>query len=216
MTTQLIFKIVALVASYLLGSIPFGLLIGKAKGIDIRTAGSGNIGATNVFRCVGKEWGIFTFVLDMLKGMTAAMLFPLMIPNLGEPERLGWSFACGALAIVGHNWPCWLKFKGGKGISTSLGFLIGVAPLGAGAAALVWILVFVAFRYVSLASICAALALAAMAWFYYLPQAGLLWFPILLTLLAVLAIAKHHENIRRLLKGTENRFSFSKKKSSEG
>lgn len=210
MSVQLGFEIAAVCGAYLLGSIPFGLLIGKAKGIDIRTQGSGNIGATNVFRCVGKGWGILTFLLDMAKGLISASLLPCLIPDLPPEAQLGWRLGCGAAAIIGHNWPCWLRFKGGKGIATSLGFLIGAAPIGAGYAALAWVVVFVALRYVSLASILAALALIAAAWLQYAQTP--IWFRSVLTLLALLAIFKHRSNISRLLNGTENRFSFKKKK----
>ncbi len=204
-------EIVMICSAYLLGSIPFGLLIAKAKGIDIRKQGSGNIGATNVFRCVGKGWGILTFFLDMLKGLLSAFVLPSLIPGLASEAVLGWRLAGGACAIVGHNWPCWLRFKGGKGIATSLGVLLGAAPAGAGIAAVAWVIVFLALRYVSLASIAAALALIAYAWIYYAEDP--VWFKGVLTLLALLAILKHHANIRRLLNGTENRFSFGKKKS---
>ena len=105
--------------SYLLGSIPNGLFIAKAKGIDLRKVGSGNIGATNVFRCVGKGWGIAAFVLDAIKGFVPAFVFPRLV--LDCPDWLG--LACGVAAVAGHNWPVWLNFKGGKGVSTSAGML---------------------------------------------------------------------------------------------
>ena len=119
-------------ASYLMGSVPFGLLIAKARGVDLRHSGSGNIGATNVFRCVGKGWGVLALVLDALKGFVPAFCGPMVaFCQFGEsvPPWLG--VACGLAAVAGHNWPVWLGFKGGKGVATSAGMALGVAP-GAG------------------------------------------------------------------------------------
>jgi glycerol-3-phosphate acyltransferase PlsY len=115
----------------------------------------------------------------------------------------------GVCAIIGHNWTCFLRFKGGKGVATSLGFLLGIIPLGALAALAVWLAAVLISRYVSLASIVAAAALGVGVWFLY-PQP--VWLPAVISVLALLAIVKHHANIRRLLNGTENRLSFPKKK----
>lgn len=204
----------AILGAYLLGAIPFGLFIANARGVDLRHSGSGNIGATNVFRCVGKSWGIFTFILDMLKGFIATCL-PVLAFNLWlddttvTPEQLlAWRFACGTAAFVGHCWPVYLCFKGGKGISTALGFLIGVAPVAAGVALLAWIVVFLIGRFVSLASIVAALVVLVSAW---VEAEHPLWFRIVLSVLAFLAIVKHRKNIANLCSGTENRFSFTQK-----
>jgi glycerol-3-phosphate acyltransferase PlsY len=124
------------------------------------------------------------------------------------PEITPFHVFCGCLAVAGHNWPVFLGFKGGKGIATSAGLLLGLAPAGCGIALLAWLVVMAAARYVSLASIAAALALGIAAWPLYLP--GGIWFPLVLDGLAVLAIGRHHANIRRLLAGTETRISFRK------
>ena len=188
-----------LATSYLIGSVPFGLLVARSRGIDIRRVGSGNIGATNVLRTVGRPWGILVFVLDFLKGLLPALL----AGRLSNHAVADAGLYCGVAAIVGHNWPVWLGFKGGKGVATSAGVLAGAAPLtilpGVGA----WVLVLLASRYVSLASLLAALVVAASAWYFYGDHPVLAG---LLTLLAALVILRHKSNIRRLLRGEENRF----------
>lgn len=197
--------------AYLLGAIPFGLLVARWKGVDIRKAGSGNIGATNVFRTVGRGPGILTFLLDAIKGLVPALLFPAAaagLTNLQFGQGLGLS--CGALAIVGHTWPAYLGFRGGKGVATGLGVVTGLAPASAGCGVAAWLLVFLALRYVSVASIAAALVVPLSAWYFYLGQGALL--PALLSLLGLLIVWRHRENIRRLREGRENRFSFNKKR----
>jgi glycerol-3-phosphate acyltransferase PlsY len=209
MTTVMIYIICGVLA-YLLGAIPFGLLIARANGVDIRAVGSGNIGATNVFRALGKGWGILVFACDALKGFIPASLFPFFAKTL-------WAFAgdavlplvCACLAIAGHNWPVYLRFKGGKGVATSVGALTGLAPLAAGVGLLTWALIFVVARYVSLASIAAAIMVAGAVWIFYAKTDILL--PIVLTMLCGLVIWRHKSNIQRLLHGTENRFGFKKK-----
>uniref|UniRef100_UPI00356A8827 glycerol-3-phosphate 1-O-acyltransferase PlsY n=1 Tax=Pontiella sp. TaxID=2837462 RepID=UPI00356A8827 len=141
------------IIAYLFGAIPFGLLVAKSRGVDIREQGSGNIGATNVFRVLGKGLGIFTFVLDALKGFIPAFVFP-MIGNLDGD----YGVLFGLVAILGHSFPVYLKFKGGKGVATSAGMLLGVAPAAVGIGFLVWIICLLLSRIVSLASILAALA----------------------------------------------------------
>lgn len=203
------------ITAYLLGSIPFGFLIAKTKGIDIRTVGSGNIGATNVFRSISKKLGVVTFALDFLKGCCGAKLLPLIAGTIA-PSLLDGLAAdilpvfCGAMTIVGHNWTCFLGFKGGKGIATSAGMLLGLSPLGVSIALAVWFLVFATSRYVSVASICAALTMGVIVWPLHLKTHGI-WFPAVLTALALLAIWKHRSNIARLRAGTESRFEFRKK-----
>ena len=194
-----------LLAAYLLGSVPNGLLVARLKGIDIRKVGSGNIGATNVFRSVGKSWGILTFVCDALKGFLPAWLFPLLTGD--SNPALG--IFCGALAIAGHNWPIFLKFKGGKGVATSAGVLLGIAPTAVGIGLLSWLVLFLSTRYVSVASVGAAIVVPLAGWFLY--RDGFL-LPITLTVLGLVAVARHHSNIRRLIAGTEHRFEFGRKK----
>ena len=166
------------VLSYLLGSIPFGFLIAKSKGVDIRTLGSGNIGATNVFRSIGKKLGVFTFALDVGKGLSAVLLIPLLTSKITGAEFAGKGLPlfCGAMAIVGHNWTCFLGFKGGKGIATSAGMLIGLSPACVGIAFAGWLVTFLSTRYVSVASITACLVLAVAVWPFHMNQEGI-WFP---------------------------------------
>lgn len=200
------------VAAYLLGSVPFGFLIAKTQGKDIRTLGSGNIGATNVFRSVSKPLGILTFALDVLKGFCGVRLIPWAVSALGHTPYEGMAFPvfCGALAVVGHNWTCFLGFRGGKGIATSAGLLIGLSPAGVGIAFAAWLATFLTTRYVSVASIAAAAVLAVAVWPLHLKTQGA-WYPAVLTLLAGVAIWKHRANLARLRAGTESRFHFGKK-----
>ena len=188
--------------SYFFGAIPFGLLIAKSRGVDIRQKGSGNIGATNVFRVLGKGWGIFTFTLDALKGFLPAFVFP-QLANV-EPD---YGVLFGIAAILGHSFPVYLKFKGGKGVATSAGMLLGVAPAAVGIGFACWIVCMFVSRYVSLSSIVAALAVAASVWI--LGDKSVL-VSSALTLLALLVVWLHRANIKRLLNGTENRFGKKK------
>lgn len=198
--------------AYLLGSVPSGFLIARCRGVDIRTVGSGNIGATNVFRAVSKPLGILTFALDVAKGICGALVMPLLIRDglTGSvaPEAL--RLFCGCLTVAGHNWTCFLGFKGGKGVATSAGLLIGLSPAGVGIAFAVWLAVFLTTRYVSVASIAAAAVLGVVVWPLHRGDAGA-WFPAVLSALAALAIWKHRANIIRLRAGTESRFTFKKK-----
>lgn len=199
-------------AAYLLGSVPFGFLIAKTQGKDIRALGSGNIGATNVFRSVSKPLGILTFALDVLKGFSGVRLVPWAVSSLVHTPSEGMAFPlfCGACAVVGHNWTCFLGFKGGKGVATSAGLLLGLSPAGVGIAFAVWLATFLSTRYVSVASIAASAALAVAVWPLHLKAHGA-WFPAALTLLALVAIWKHRTNVARLRAGTESRFTFGKK-----
>lgn len=234
------------VLAFLLGSIPFGLIIARAKGINIREHGSGNIGATNVLRVVGKKYGISCLLLDALKGFIPVFIainliritgksnpleidalapFALILPAseqfLGQLVHVITALA----AILGHNYSPWVGFRGGKGIATSAGVLLGLMPFGVLLLLVVWLIVFAATRYVSVASMIAAVALPLMvhygARFHHvqndksLPtlwEAGtwnkpLFYFSIVI---AVLAVWKHRTNIQRLRDGTESRFTRSK------
>ena len=190
------------IIAYLFGALPFGLLVAKAHGIDIRSQGSGNIGATNVFRVVGKGWGILTFVLDALKGFIPAFFFP----GFGGLDS-EWGVLFGLAAIIGHTFPIYLKFKGGKGVATSAGMLLGVAPLAVGVGFLCWVVCMVLSRYVSLSSILAAVAVAITVW---VRGDQVLVVNITLTVLSALVVWLHRANIKRLLNGTENRFGKKK------
>lgn len=230
--------------AFLLGSIPFGLIIGKAHGINIREHGSGNIGATNVLRVVGKKYGVSCLFLDALKGFVPVVIALNLIQIEGKKVGLFHIDALSAYAVIlpvaeqfkgqmlhvitalaailGHNYSPWVGFKGGKGIATSAGVLLGLMPAGVALLILVWLLTFSLTRYVSLASIIAAAALPLIthigARFHHLHndkslptlwEAGtwnkpLFYFSIII---AVLAICKHRINIERLLNGTEHRFT---------
>jgi glycerol-3-phosphate acyltransferase PlsY len=199
-----------LLLAYLLGSIPFGLLISRSRGIDIRTQGSGNIGATNVFRMVGKSWGLLCFFLDFCKGLAGALLIPALFltPELAA-QYPNLPLLAGAAAIMGHNFPIWLKFKGGKGIATSGGVIAAVAPWAMLSGFGTWILVMILARIVSLASILAAVAVGITGWVCYNENPVTAW---VLTALAVIAFYRHRANIQRLLKGEEHRFGKKKPK----
>ena len=188
-----------ILASYLLGAIPNGLLIARLKGVDLQKVGSGNIGATNVFRCVGKGWGVLAFVLDAVKGFVPAFFFPRLLES--APPWLG--LACGVAAVAGHNWPVWLKFKGGKGVSTSAGMLLGIAPAAVGIGFAVFALTVALTRFVSLGSILAAVAVPAA--YLWMNGAENRLLAVALVLMGGLVIVKHRANVKRLLNGTEPR-----------
>ncbi|MHC4456820.1 MAG: glycerol-3-phosphate 1-O-acyltransferase PlsY [Planctomycetota bacterium] len=209
----------AIIAAYLLGSIPFGLLIAKAHGKDLRSIGSGNIGATNVSRALGRKWGYFCFLLDVLKGLlptlaTMSLTRPLSTQSYAETIILLWLWlAVGSAAILGHIFPIYLKFKGGKGVATSFGVALGLWPYYTIAAAIafaIWLVVVLATRYVSLASIAASLAFPIVLILAILlsPTWNLanLW-PLLTaaTAIPIMVILRHRENIKRLLAGTESK-----------
>ena len=193
--------------AYLIGAIPTGYLLARLKGVDIRQVGSGNIGATNVYRCVGKSWGILTFVLDFLKGYLPAAVFPLFIMRWSnEFSGLSLSLLCGGLAVIGHNWPVYLRFRGGKGMATGAGALAGFAPLAILIGLSSWLIIFAATRYVSLASICTALIIAVSSWWVYGENKAV---PAALSVMGAMVIWRHQSNIRRLLNGAEHRFKFA-------
>lgn len=201
-------------AAYLLGAVPFGFLIARARGVDIRQHGSGNIGATNVFRTLGKPWGVLTMLLDAGKGFVAAYPIPRLATALNSEASLHPSLPvlCACLAVAGHNWPVFLRFRGGKGIATSSGALLGIAPLAAGIGFATWISVLLVSHYVSLASIIAALTIPLSGWWLYAQSGPVL--PTALTLLGAAAVWRHRSNLQRLYRGTENRFSFGRRKAS--
>jgi len=199
------------VVSYLLGSIPTGFLVAKGRGIDIRTVGSGNIGATNVFRYLGKPAGVFVLLMDALKGWAAvvglARLVALLLYPSADAQTREWlGVVAGISAILGHNYTCWLHFKGGKGIATSAGVLAALVPTALIIALGIWGVVCVATRYVSLGSIVAAFSLPFLAWLTG-ASVTMIW---VAGIMGALAIYKHKTNIRRLLNGTENRIGGKK------
>lgn len=195
------------VAGYLLGSVPTGYLVAKARGVDIRRVGSGNIGATNALRVLGKPLGILVLVVDALKGVLACGGLPRLAAALGAGsagpamDAGGAAITAGVAAILGHNYTCWLGFRGGKGIATSAGVLLVLMPWVVLMVAGVWSLVLVIGRWVSLASICAAVALPVVIVGFGHPPAIL----ILGLFLSAMALYRHRSNIQRLLAGTEPR-----------
>lgn len=236
------------IAAYLIGSIPFGVLISRSKGIDITRHGSGNVGATNVFRIVGKRFGVLCLILDFFKGFLPAAIAINLLRVQGETPPLSLPFLWGMAegypadrqleahtiqiitamaAIVGHNYSIFLKFKGGKGIATSAGVLAALMPLILLGMVIVWIATFFLSGYVSLASILAALSLPILRHLgdrlqhvnhdKSLPslwEAGSWNKPLLVfaVVACLLAVWRHHANIRRLVTGTENRITRKRKK----
>ena len=206
---EIVGYLTTVLVAYLLGSIPTGFLVAKAKGIDIRSVGSGNIGATNVLRILGKPAGVFVLVADGLKGFAApAWMSDVLIQSFGVKTSDGefLRIAAGLMVVLGHNYTCWLKFKGGKGIATSAGVLAALVPWALIIILSIWVVVFAASRYVSLASIAASFALPFATWL----TRGSRTMLVVTSAMAILAIYKHKENIRRLLNGTENRFASGK------
>ncbi len=198
--------------AYLFGAIPFGLLVARSKGVDIRKVGSGNVGATNVFRSVSKPLGIVTFFLDAFKGFAPAFFFPgLLAYATGVTGSEMLAVVYGVAAVAGHNWPIYLRFKGGKGIATSTGALLGFALPAAAIGLGIWLAVFIVSRYVSLASIAACLVVPAAGWVLWAcHRMDTTAVPITLTVLGVVGVWRHKSNIRRLLDGTEHRFGKQK------
>ena len=203
-----------ILVGYLVGSTPFGLIVGKMNGIDIREHGSGNIGATNVLRVLGKPIGLTVFGLDVVKGLVPVLLARILVNDAGLGNGaipVMTSFA----TIFGHTFPVWLKFKGGKGIATSAGAILPLAPATCIIAASLWLVVFYSTRYVSIGSLVAAITLPASQvvqriidgkWSTNAPVL------IMMILIWVLTTWRHKSNIRNLLNGTENRFTGKKQK----
>lgn len=189
----------ALFLGYLLGSIPTGYIICRVlKGIDIRTKGSGNIGATNVARVVGKKAGITTLILDILKGLIGVVLIPLLVGDRTDFVKI----LCAIAVVSGHNWTVFLKFKGGKGVATTAGAIIGLMPIVFLSSFCIWCIVFIIWRYVSLASIIAAIFMPVFLIIYKEP----IIYQVLGAIIAVIGIYRHKENIERLIRGKEHKF----------
>ena len=218
----LVYILIAL-GAYLLGSIPFGFLVAKAKGIDIRAVGSGNIGATNAMRVLGKPAGIAVLLLDAAKGYVAVALISPLVWNWLIPHYYGFFryffdtpvknqmdffILAGIFVVLGHNYTCWLKFKGGKGIATTAGVYLALAPWALLIALGVFILALLLTRYVSVASMSGAVALPVAVW---VMTPHNLFLGIVTTALGALAVYKHKSNLQRLMAGTESRFGQKKK-----
>jgi glycerol-3-phosphate acyltransferase PlsY len=190
-------------AAYFIGSVPTGFLIARARGVDIRAHGSGNIGATNVLRVLGKTAGILVLALDALKGALAVLLVPRLCGRWvsAEEAALYLPLVAGISTILGHNYTCWLGFKGGKGVATSGGVLAALVPVAFLITLATWLLVIWLSRYVSLGSVVAAAVLPFATYFTHSNRALLA----LTTVIGLLVIWRHRANIRRLRAGTESK-----------
>jgi glycerol-3-phosphate acyltransferase PlsY len=195
------------VLSYFIGSIPSGYLVARSQGVDIRQHGSRNIGATNVLRVMGKKWGYLVFLCDSSKGFLAVKLGFLIAAHSLPSSVLGGVIAAMA-CILGHNYTLWLGFKGGKGIATSGGVILALFPIAVICCiAIVWVIVFYSSKYVSLASIAAAVALPFSVFLMVAKTGTEFWVVFGFSLLVcILAVWRHQSNIARLMNGTETRF----------
>lgn len=196
MEEQTLKWIIWIAVAYFAGAVPFGFIIGKMRGVDVRTVGSKNIGATNVYRTVGKKWGLLAFLCDFLKGFVPVFAAD-RFAGCGSDLPVAVGLAC----VVGHTLTVFMKFKGGKGVATAFGMMVALIPcLALGALALFVVTVWLS-HYISLGSCLAAAALGTAVWFCGCP----LSLKIVVTLIAVFVIVKHKSNIRRLIDGCENR-----------
>jgi glycerol-3-phosphate acyltransferase PlsY len=209
----LIAYFMTLVLAYLVGSIPTGYLVARARGVDIRSLGSGNIGATNAMRVLGRTVGLMVLFMDFAKGLLACLGLPLLAHLLFGPEEyrvgtisLGLAAAVGV--VIGHNFTIWLRFKGGKGIATTAGVLAALVPWALVIALSVWVLLLLATRYVSVGSVAAAVAMPVATWF---TSHGDILLTVMTSVLGIMAIWKHKGNLQRLVAGTESRFHLKKK-----
>jgi glycerol-3-phosphate acyltransferase PlsY len=200
---------ITLALAYLAGSLPTGFLVARAMRVDITRAGSGNIGATNVFRVLGRGPGSLVLLVDLLKGAMAVQFAPVVAVALMPADSPALPALAALGAVLGHNYTCWLGFKGGKGVATSAGAMAALIPPAFAVTVVTWLLVFLAGRYVSLASIAAAVVLPVGTAF---TVAGPTRWPLVgfTSVLAALAVWRHRANIERLRAGTEHRFGKPK------
>jgi glycerol-3-phosphate acyltransferase PlsY len=208
--------IALLLGSYLAGSVPFALIAGRMKGIDIREHGSGNLGATNAIRTLGKPIGVAVFLLDFLKGCLPVCLARTLSLPLSERNLLGFAFACGMIAVVGHIFPIYLRFRGGKGVAAAAGALLAVKWEAALTAFVLFFVIREITGYVSVASMTLAIAFPVAIFVFEGGQVLdlYLWITAGSALLALLIIIRHRTNIVRILKGTESKIRRKEKKGS--
>ena len=205
------FNLIYVALAYLLGSVPTAVWVGKRfYGLDVREHGSKNAGATNTFRVLGKKPGIFVLAIDVIKGFLAVSIMTWNTQHLGEDEQSYFQIAAAIAAVVGHMFPVFAQFKGGKGVATSLGVILGLYPAAAGVCVVVFLAVFIASHYVSLGAIVAALIFPLMVNFVFESS---FWLKAFSWVLAALVIYKHKLNIRRLLAGNENKMNLFRKSS---
>lgn len=210
---MIISYIVGIILSYLLGGIPFGYIIAITKGIDIRTQGSGNIGATNVSRVLGRKYGLIIFFLDMFKGFVAVFFVPLLFSGIKFPTTADnlLVILCGFSAVLGHAFPVYLKFRGGKAVATSFGIFIWLAPIAIAISFGAWMITVLVSRYVSLGSMVGTVALVGVIiWVVDSPFGVNSYITYLSVAVAILVVIKHTSNIKRIISGTEKKV-FSKK-----
>lgn len=211
-----------IIAAYVIGSIPFGYLAGKMNGVDLREHGSHNIGATNAVRVLGKKWGIPVFICDFLKGYLPLMLAMQMMAGGGKsvsgfaPEEMGWCLGVMVALVLGHTYTCFLGFRGGKGVATMAGCLVAFMPVVAGVAVVTFAALLALTRYVSLSCMVAGVVMVVAAWWEFQTNDGGIctseWMALgMLSLILLLVIYRHRENIVRLCRGTESK-AFTKKK----
>jgi glycerol-3-phosphate acyltransferase PlsY len=205
----------SIVLGFLLGGLPSGLWIGRARGVDLRTAGSRNIGATNAYRVLGARWGILVFAIDAAKGFLAAASPALLAratgAAAGADTLLGATIAGGLAAILGHVFSPWLRFRGGRGVATSLGVFLAIGPIPILLAFGVWVLLVLLTRRVSVGSIGAALAYPFLVFYLLRGDPHRVLLCVIATAVALLVILRHKANIQRLLTGTEPQISRTKR-----
>ncbi|MFH1313872.1 MAG: glycerol-3-phosphate 1-O-acyltransferase PlsY [Candidatus Eisenbacteria bacterium] len=191
------------VAAYVLGSVPFGFMIARAGGVDLRQVGSGNIGSTNVYRALGLKIALLVFALDACKGLIATIIFPMLASARGSSVHLG--LVCGIAVTLGSVAGVFMRFRGGKGVATAVGVFMGLVPLATAICLALWIVLVGVFKYVSLGSLCGAIALPILVAVF--DREGTASNPVfyLSVAIAALVVVRHRSNIKRLLSGTENR-----------
>jgi len=191
------------IAAYVLGSVPFGFLIGKARGVDLRQVGSGNIGSTNVYRALGLRIALLVFALDACKGLVATIVFPMLASAQTSSIHLG--LICGIAVTLGSVAGVFMRFRGGKGVATAVGVFIGLVPLATAICLAIWIVLVVIFKYVSLGSVCGAIALPTLIALF--DREGAVTNPVfyLAVAIAAVVVVRHRSNIKRLLSGKEHR-----------
>lgn len=195
--------IVLMIAAYLLGSVPFGFIVARLRGMDLRQVGSGNIGATNVYRALGLQTALFVFTLDVGKGFVGTRILPLLLEaDLSLPYM---RLLCGVAAIAGAVATVFMRFRGGKGVATAVGVFLGLQPLATAICIGIWAVLFAVYRYVSLGSICGAVGLPVLVAVFN--RSGFTRDPVfyMALLVAAVVVVRHKSNIRRLFAGTENR-----------
>jgi acyl phosphate:glycerol-3-phosphate acyltransferase len=193
--SDVVVRVAVMLVAYLLGSVPFSYLVARRRGVDVRTVGSGNVGATNVMRSVGRGAGLLAFALDFAKGSVASLLGQAVEPQSPLPAL------CAAVAVLGHMYPVWLRFRGGKGVATGAGAFLPLVPAATFAALLTFAVVLAASRYVSVASVAGTLVLAVAAFLLGAPTAVVR----AAAGMAVLIAWKHRANLQRVARGTESR-----------